>query len=75
MKEKIIEIIEKIRCYPFSDNSIDYAEKELLKELEWGWEWEVKDSLKRLEELYQFGTSFDTSLNGDTENINKWDKK
>ena len=75
MKDKIVEIIEKIRCYPFSDNSIDYAEKELLSELEWGWTWEVKNSLKRLEELYQFGTSFDTSLNGDTEKINKWDKE
>ena len=75
MKDKIIEIIERIRCYPFSDNSIDYAEKELLNELEWGWTWEVKNSLKRLEELYQFGTSFDTSLNGDTEKINKWDKE
>lgn len=75
MKDKIVEIIEKIRCYPFSDNSIDYAEKELLSELEWGWTWEVKNSLRRLEELYQFGTSFDTSLNGDTEKINKWDKE
>ena len=75
MKDKIVEIIEKIRCYPFSDNSIDYAEKELLNELGWGWTWEVKNSLKRLEELYQFGTSFDTSLNGDTEKINKWDKE
>ena len=75
MKDKIVEIIERIRCYPFSDNSIDYAEKELLNELKWGWTWEVKDSLKRLEELYRFGTSFDTSLNGDTEKINKWDKE
>ncbi len=77
MKKRLEDVIESIKHYPLSDNSIDYAEEELKKELSWGWIPEVEGSIKRLEELYKEGLNIELGINGspgDTERINRWDK-
>ena len=75
MKERIKEIADKIKHYPLSDNSIDYAEKELLDELTWDWTFEVGRSLADLEKLYEEGIKFNPMEEGNTDQVNAWDKK